>query len=93
MRKGDDEIMTRISDHAWGYSRGIDDKLKAPLPQHRVEEVEVFDASVHAVLHEHDWKVVNTQLSLIDPLRMDVVFQCSSCKERVWTQADRHDFI
>lgn len=83
----------RISDsHAWNANKTVNE-LKAPLPPHRVDEVEVFDASVHAVIHDHDWKVVNTQLSLIDPLRMDVVFQCSSCKERVWRQADRHDFI
>ena len=83
----------RISDsHAWRTDKVVKE-LQTPLPAHRVDDIEVFAASVHAVIHEHDWKVVNTQLSLIDPFRMDVVFQCSSCKERVWTQADRHDFI
>ena len=83
----------RISDsHAWRTDKVVKE-LQTPLPAHRVDDIEVFAASVHAVIHEHDWKVVSSQVSITDPFKIDVIFKCSSCTEMALKQAERYDFI
>jgi hypothetical protein len=63
--------------------------LTAPLPPHRVDEIEVFAESVHAVVHEHDWRVEHSQMSITNPFRVNVVFKCIQCNEMIVREAER----
>jgi hypothetical protein len=61
--------------------RKEDNELTAPLPLHRVEEIEVFAASVHAVIHEHNWKLMTSMPSITKAFHHRGVFQCTKCQQ------------
>lgn len=66
--------------------------LTTPLPQRRIDEIEVFAESVHAVTHEHDWRVLDSRANITN-LNISVIFQCTGCKETTVREINRLDAI